>query len=77
MKDSKVEKMKNSKLPAKKGLAPKKGMMREEEASMSGGKPFKKGGLTCGGKAKKKYAKGGTVRGAGCATKGTSTAKIY
>ena len=86
MKNAKTEKMKKEKMlskksaPSKKGIMDmmgKKGRLDEKETPMPGAKPYKKGGLMDGGKVKKKYAKGGTVRGAGCATKGTRTAKIY
>tara|TARA_R110002167_G_scaffold59931_1_gene169731 strand:- start:1715 stop:1957 length:243 start_codon:yes stop_codon:yes gene_type:complete len=80
MKDAKTEKMKKEKMLSKKSAPSKKGMMGmmgEKETPMPGAKPYKKGGLMDGGKVKKKYAKGGKVRGAGCATKGTRTAKIY
>ena len=54
-------------------MAMRKKMAMAKEMAMDKGAAFKKGGKTG---STKKYAKGGKVRGAGCATKGTRTAKI-
>lgn len=54
----------------KKAGAPKKMVKHEEKEMMAEGP-----GMKCGGMVKK-YAAGGTVRGAGAAVRGKSTAKI-
>jgi hypothetical protein len=48
------------------------GGMRGEDKMKS--KAYAKGGMACGGM--KKYAKGGKVRGAGCAKKGVRPCKM-
>jgi len=44
-----------------------------DDESKNASKKMKRGGMT----KKKSYAKGGKVKGAGCATKGVSKAKMY